>query len=367
MNFLTIEQLENMELDDIFKHLDEIRQHVANHEISFEEVPKDITYRSKIELKDLSDFFVFEHENNRYQFPKIQEQEEFEGVSFLGHEPLPIKGFYWSTSAVEKKYEFGLLYQLFELKKISPASDLKYLGDRTVVKQEYDMYFDFEKGHYIHVKSKNVDDYEEFNRRRLLYSTVLQRLEKKNDQYKQNLEKSVKILGLHTNRTMTDIPSLTRLFSMAKQFIDENMKFLRSKVLLTQITEEHYLTLKKEMETISNQVPMRIQWLKEFQEKGYKSIANYGDFEDKLVEKSRLIFDFQQRVVQLFGYRDVGSVHFKPKDGFIGLNEHRLFENLPQIEVESSLAVHSETRNKREQQKRELFLQWHKEKERESR
>ena len=367
MDFLTSVQLELMEIEDIFQHLDKVNEQVTIHEIRFEEVPKELLHRTKLESKDLKSFFEFDHQRLVYQFPHIDQQEKFEGVTFMGHRPLPVKGFFWKTSLSLKMYEFGLLYMLFELKKISPASDLSHLGDRTVFKEEYDLMYDFDTNQYVHVQPKNEEDYEEFNERRQLYAVLLERLEKDNDIYKNNLQEAVNVLGIHTNRTLSDVKVIKKLFQYTKNFMDQNIKHIRSKVFLAQITKDHFLVLKNEMEAIAHQVPMKLKWLEEFEVKNYRSIANYGGFDMELEEKSKLIHQFQLRIVQLFVYRDSKSVHFKTKDGFIGINEDRLFENLSQIEVESSLAIRSETRNKREQEKRELFLEWKRETKRESR
>lgn len=359
LEFITIEELEKMELVDLYRYLDELNEKIKPHTIEFNEIPMEFKYRTKIEMTDLKDYFHFDHKNRKYVFPQLYD--DFRGFSFLGHEPLPAKGFFWKVTVTHNTYQFGLLYMLFELKKVGPSSDLRYLGDRTVFKDEYEMFYDFESDMYVHVSKKNKEDIDQFNHRRHLYSLVLEKLENLNNEYKVNLEKAVKVLGLHTNRNMTEVKRLKALFLEAKKFIKENKQYLRAKVILAQITRQHFLKLLQEMERIERQTDTFIEFLEEFEERNFSSIANRGEFSDALEEKSKLIREFRNSIVQLFVYRDTQSTFFKPKDGFFAFNDERLFENLPQIEIESSLAIISETKNRREQIKKELLITWQKE------
>lgn len=358
MELITKEQLKSMEIGELMIYLDTLKGEMAKHPyyIIHEELPSTFKYRNEIGIDVLRDYFEIDQETRTYKFPMLNEQKGYKGIDFLGHASIPPKGFFWNTKVTVKEMEFGLMKITFELIKIGPGTDLMYLSDRTVLKQEYPFYFDFDQKTYVHPGKKNKDSLEEYERRMELYSCLLEKLEEDNDIYRTNLEVAAKIIGVHTNFTETRVKNLAKLFRCYLDFANDNLKYLSIKLMLAQITQEHYMELKKHLHKLQMQVEQHLGYLLEFELVNVTSIVDrYDVFDTNLKEKAELIEKFRNDLVKMFRHRDVEDTFFKKEDGFYDFNELRLFENVVQIEIEASLAKTNERRFARDKAKQDLL------------
>lgn len=350
MNFIGEEEIIHKDLGDLFSYLEEIKSQVLPFELTFEPVSDVLLINDEISMDDLKDVFVFNHGERQYRFPSANEKKKYDGLSFLGHETLPAKGFFWEFETIIEPFPFGIIDVTFSIKRIGLATDLKHIGERNVFKQDYPFYYDFESGVYVQVSLKG-NTAPEYLKRKKLYAHLRKRLEDENLIYRSKLEAAAKELGKQGWLTETSIPKVRSLFSNYIGFIADFRKYFLIKLMYAQVDQDHYDRLVKHIDRLVIDANLGLESLETFENRGWERFIQTDIRQDDLLKLGKQLQGVRNEIAQFFFHQDKLKVGYKKMDGYFSYNEERLFENPVQIEVENSRQIHSQTLTTRREEK----------------
>lgn len=365
MEILTATELENKAFEELLVYFDSIKKELLEFQLNYVGVDELLLTKDVITIVDLKDYFDLDHENRKYTFPMVNEYDSYKNKTFLGHQILPAKGFFWKFDVDIKYLSFGIVDVVFNVYKMGLATDMKHWSDKFVFKQEYPFYFDFELKQYVQVNrptKKEMEEgvssegYLEYLNRKELHLHFEKRLEKENYVYQKNLEEASKVMGQGGWYTNTKIESVRSLFDRYLEFLETNKKYLGVKVHFNQIDQLHYERLSEHMENLKVRVVEGLLILEELEmEKHTEFMTTDLYYDPKWKPKTEIISGIRDSIVKFFRYRDRKDLYFKVDDGYFDYTDNRLFENPVLIEVENCKSIYSENRSSRQIEKSEIL------------
>ena len=361
MDFIGEKEIIHKDLGDLFSYLEEIKEQLLPFELTFEPISDVLLINDGISMDDLKDVFVFNHAERQYCFPSANEKKKYDGLSFLGHETLPAKGFFWEFETIVEPFPFGIIDVTFSIKRIGLATDLKHIGEKVVFKQDYPFYYDFEKNVYVQVAKKKkgqmTPELTEYLKRKNLYAHLRKRLEDENLIYRNKLEAAAKEFGKQGWLTEPSIPKVRSLFTDYISFIADIRKYFLIKLMYSQVDQEHYDRLLKHIDRLVSNANWGLQSLETFENRGWERFIQTDIRQDDLLKLGKQLQGVRNEIAQFFFHQDKLKVGYKKMDGYFSYSEDRLFENPVQIEVENSRQIHSQTLTTRREGKQETLIE----------
>lgn len=363
MRMWEVHELQSRPLHELFAYLDELKKQTKEYKISYYEVDELLLELDEIDFAEhLGKTIQSDHKKGEYVFPFADQQKAYKDKTFLGHDILPAKGFFWRFETIKKEYPFGLVDVRFQMLKVQLASDMKHWGESRVYKEDKQYYYDYENERFVHVNTKrDSEEKAKWEERKALYLQLRKRLENENQTYLYQLEHAAKELGDHLLFTETNTKILRKKLFTFTQACKKLTVYLPIKTIFNQIDDQHFEHIKKHLHTLLKEAEECLEFLRDYEEKGYEDIMGSPYATDlRYIElhqshETHRIKEARDKVVAMFRMKNPSVLDTRPLDGYYAYDTNRLYENLVQIEIEQARQLQSETRTTRRNEKANLL------------
>ncbi|WP_131799995.1 hypothetical protein, partial [Bacillus mycoides] len=192
MEFVTEEEIYTLDLSVLIDRMLSTYEK-REFEITYKDVPTHFRQKTEMTIDDVKEFFHFDVEECKYQFPFIDERKLLEVTEFMGRKTVPAKNFFWFIQVQKTEKMFGIVEVLFKIIKITVKSNEERFENMQVVfKDETNYYYDYAQEQYVQInkKAKQNDNLDEYKSRVQLLEKCFERLEKENNSYLLLLQES---------------------------------------------------------------------------------------------------------------------------------------------------------------------------------
>lgn len=328
MGFIDVNEIQEKDaalvLEDAYQSLILMKDFVI-----FEKpVDEKLLISGKIMADDLKEYYEFHPEEHRYGFPYVDQKKDEEEY-FLGIYPVMASvGFFWRIDVEKRIRPYGLLDTVLKIKKITRKdSDNRFEQEQVVYKEEKNFIYDYEKDVYIQINpdKRNNPNTMDYMARDTAYETLMIRLIKEDKNYREKLGLLVRrILDDEQFLTMKTQDEIKRIFEGWISDILEVKDLFLLKFLFSHTDQENYLLIEKKLGEILDILTL---WTHNLSGSG--KFKNTDPLYSKLIKDVNRVLDlFNPRTEKVLKGKEVSMV------GFHDYDENRLYENLPQIEME---------------------------------
>ncbi|WP_131799318.1 hypothetical protein [Bacillus mycoides] len=323
-------------------------------EITYKDVPTHFRQKTEMTIDDVKEFFHFDVEECKYQFPFIDERKLLEVTEFMGRKTVPAKNFFWFIQVQKTEKMFGIVEVLFKIIKITVKSNEERFENMQVVfKDETNYYYDYAQEQYVQInkKAKQNDNLDEYKSRVQLLEKCFERLEKENNSYLLLLQESAK--HLTKKRDMHNAESFFEYFQDYLAHYEMLKDYFPLKILYDHTDKTNYRSILAFFGRVNQLVRESVAEL--------KTGGITGDLRDVNVNLFNRLANLKKEIVSMFQLREEIEVMRKRQqnpyqrmDGFYKLDKDRLYENLVQIEIEKFFKNNPGTKEQRKQEYEEL-------------
>ncbi|GEN55514.1 hypothetical protein [Halobacillus faecis] len=331
MNFLSVEQMNTLDVHELLAYLEAIRDRTADFKVKKNDIDESMFSQERMVVDDLSVYFNgYENAGLEFPFPYGDTRRaEIHNYCFLGRKAIPWRGFHWSIRPVVKYKQHGVVEVTLMIEKLTfNRNNKKYdtasLEDIEV--KEY--YFDYEEQLYKEVvdsqKNKFKERKEELAKRKLLNRALNYQIEVIHSEYVKELDKAAKYFNSIKQSTLSRVEEFRDFFEQAKGILAQIKKYFKIKYVCAHVDRDNYDYLmdyiNKSIEKVSV-AHQEIQMLN----------GDVNIREDTNVSLNIYLHDVVSHIKNLFAER---SLKTSDKScGFIKITSERVYYNLTHIEV----------------------------------